>query len=250
MEKPKIFLEAHNGLSALLVERSKKYDGIWISSLTHSASKGLPDNELVPLYERVKLVEEIRKITTKPIMVDIDTGGSIAHLPYYIKWFEDAGAWAVVMEDKRFPKQNSLLEKGKHKLEEVDVFTEKIKTAKKRAKKLKIIARLESLIAKHSLADALIRANAYVEAGADMILIHSKQNVSADEVMRFAKEFKKNVPLVAIPTTYKLPKKHPFSIIIKANQMLRASLGAMKKVAEGKEVELASVEDIFKLVGH
>ena len=108
LKKMKI-LEAHNGLGAKMIEKSR-LDGIWVSSLTHSASHGLPDNELVPLKERVELVEEIRRITTKPILVDIDTGGDMRHLPYYIRWFREAGAWAVVIEDKKYPKENSLLE--------------------------------------------------------------------------------------------------------------------------------------------
>src|SRR3990167_9085368 len=101
-----ILLEAHNGLSAKIVEKSK-YDGIWVSSLTHSASLGLPDNELVTLGERVDLIREIRRVSTKPIIVDIDTSGDGNHLGYFIKWIEEAGAYAVVMEDKQYPKQNS-----------------------------------------------------------------------------------------------------------------------------------------------
>ncbi len=246
----KNFLEASSGLAGLLVEKSK-YDGIWISSLCHSAQKGLPDNELVPLKERVELVEEIRRITTKPILVDIDTGGAREHLPYYIKWFERAGAWGVVMEDKKYPKQNSLLENGNHQLEDVDVFCQKIKIAKDNAKEMKIIARLESLIAKKSIEDALIRAKAYEKAGADYILIHSKEKIEAKEVMEFSERFRKisGIPLVAIPTTYQLPENHLFEIAIEANQMLRASLKAMQDYIQGKKVELASVEDIFKIVG-
>jgi phosphoenolpyruvate phosphomutase len=99
-------LEAHSGLSCLLIDKSD-FDGVWISSLTHSAIKGLPDNELVPLKERIELVEEFKRITDKPIIVDIDTGESIEHLPFIIDWFQRAGAYAVIMEDKKYPKQNS-----------------------------------------------------------------------------------------------------------------------------------------------
>lgn len=245
-------LEAHNGISALMVEKSN-YDGIWISSLTHSAAKGLPDNELVPLKERVDLVEEVRRITTKPIIVDIDTGGDIEHLPFLIQWFERAGAYAVIMEDKKYPKQNSLLEEGKKDLEDIDVFARKIKIAKENTKEMKVFARLESLIAKHSKYEALLRADAYIEAGADGVMVHSKQKVDCTEVMEVGTEIASKHPgvtLIAVPTTYKLPEVHPFSIVINANHMLRASMKAMEKYIKGEEVELSSVQDVFDLVGH
>jgi 2-methylisocitrate lyase-like PEP mutase family enzyme len=247
----KKFCEAHSGLSALLVEKSK-YDGIWVSSLTHATSKGLPDNELVPLTERVDLVRDIKRITTKPILVDVDTLGGIEHVPFYIKAFKESGAWGIVIEDKKYPKQNSLLEENKHQLEDVDVFCQKIRLAKSHAGDMKIIARLESLIAKHSMADALIRAQAYEEAGADLILIHSKQKIDATEVMEFARRFGEisNRAMVAIPTTYELPEKHPFSVIIHANHMLRASMKAMEKYINGEQVELSSVQELFDLCGH
>ena len=246
-----IALEAHNGLSALLVEKSK-FDAIWVSSLTQSTSKGLPDNELVTLNERLDLVHEIRKVAKKPILVDIDTGGNLEHIPYFIRAFRDAGVYAVVIEDKKYPKQNSLLSDGKHQLEDVDIFTEKILLAKKNSGEMKVIARLESLIAKRSMEEALIRAVAYVEANADVILIHSKQKIDASEVMEFAKRFRKmfTLPLMAIPSTYTLPKDNPFSIIVYANQMMRASFAAMKLYSSKKDVDIADVEEIFELLGH
>ncbi len=247
-------LEAHSGLSALLVERSR-YNAIWVSSLTHSAVQGLPDNELVPLKERVDLVSDIKRITTKPIIVDVDTLGQIEHVPFYVKAFKEAGAYAIVIEDKKYPKQNSLLEENKHVLEDVDMFCEKIKVAKDNSEGLLIVARLESLIAKRSMQEALIRAQAYVMAGADMILIHSKQQIECTEVMEFATKFREfcDVPLVAVPTTYVLPEDHPFDIIINANHMLRASINAMQDVARSKnpnDVEMVDVSEVFGLVGH
>lgn len=226
---------------------------VWISSLTHAASKGLPDNELVPLKERVDLVEEVSRITSKPIIVDIDTGGDMEHLPHLIKWFQRAGAYAVIMEDKKYPKQNSLLEYAKQHLEEVDVFAEKIKVAKQHAGNMKIFARLESLIATKSKYDALIRATAYIEAGADGIMVHSKAKVDATEVMEVANELRLLHPrliLVAVPTTYTLPEVHPFDLIIHANHLFRASLAAMTSYLMGQNPQLASVESIFDLVGH
>lgn len=244
--------EAHSGLSALLVDKSD-FDGIWVSSLTHSAIKGLPDNELVPLKERIDFVNEIKKVSNKPIIVDIDTGGDIDHLPFLIKWFADAGVYAVIMEDKKYPKQNSLLEDGKHQLEDIDVFANKIKVAKQHSGNMKVIARLESLIAKHSKYEAILRASAYLEAGADGIMVHSKTNVDSSEVMEVGNEIRKLNPdtiLVAVPTTYILPEEHPFDIVITANHLLRASLKAMQRFIAGEEVELASVQEIFDLVGH
>lgn len=244
--------EVHSGLTAKLVDNSN-YDGLWVSSLTHSAIKGLPDNELVPLKERVDFVEEIKRITKKPIIVDIDTGESIEHLPFLIKWFSEAGAYAVIMEDKKYPKQNSLLEDANQHLEDVDVFCEKIRVAKRVCGKMKIFARLESLIAKKSTYDALLRAEAYIKAGADGIMVHSKAKVDATEVMAVAEELRfthKDLTLIAVPTTYKLPENHPFDITISANHLLRTSLKAMTKFLNNEEVEMSSVQDIFDLVGH
>ncbi len=244
-------IETHSGLSALLVAKSS-YDGHWVSSLTHSAVKGLPDNELVPLTDRIDLVRDIKRLSHKPIVVDVDTLGGLEHIPFYVRAFEQAGAMAIVIEDKKYPKQNSLLAENNHQLEEVDTFCEKIRLAKRCSTGMKIIARLESLIAKHSMHEALIRAEAYVEAGADMLLIHSKQKVDASEVMEFARRFKAmyDIPLVAVPTTYTLPEGHPFDLVITANHLLRASKRAMERFLEGETVELSTVESIFELCGH
>lgn len=242
------FLEAFNGISAKLVDRSE-YDGVWVSSLTQSSSMGLPDNELVSLKQRADLVREIADNTKKPILVDIDTGGKIEHLQNYADWLKKAGAWGVVMEDKRGSKQNSLLSNGKHELEDIDAFCEKITSIRGN---IKTFARLESLIAKHSIYEALIRAEAYLKAGAWGILIHSKEKVEAKEVMEFAEKFREKFPketLIAIPTTYKLPENHPFDITIDANQMFRASLKGMMNYLNGKE-DLADIETIFDLCGH
>lgn len=251
----KKFIEAHSGISAVLVDKSY-YDGIWVSSLTHATQKGLPDNELVPLKERVDMVEEFRKLTNKPIIVDVDTFGSMEHIPFYANWFNKAGAYAVIMEDKKYPKQNSLLEENKHQMEDVNVFAKKIEVAKAHSGDTKVFARLESLIAKESMEAALIRAEAYLKAGADGIMIHSKQQIDASEVMEFAKRFREahpDVTLIAVPTTYELPSEHPFEIVIYANHLMRASIKAMQKVLiaeDPKEVEMVDVKEIFDLLGH
>lgn len=244
-------IEVHSGLSALLAHKSS-YGAVWISSLTHAAIKGLPDNELVPLKERVDFVAEIARITDKPIIVDIDNGGTVEHLPHLISWFQRAGACAVILEDKKGTKKNSLLADNVHQLEDVDVFREKIKVAKEHAGGMKIYARLESLIAQRSKFEALTRAEAYIDAGADGIMVHSKVKVDCTEVMEVGEDLRRRYPeitLIAVPTTYVLPEKHPFDIIIMANHLLRASLKAMQKYIAKEEVELASVEEIFNLVG-
>jgi len=239
------FLETNNGLSALLVNKSD-YDGHWVSSLTHSLSKGLPDTELISLSERVDLIREIRRVSQKPIMVDCDTGGKIEHFNYNSKWLLEAGADYLVIEDKKGFKQNSL-KNADHELEEVDEFCKKIKA---RFYDTKVIARLESLIAKHSIYEALLRAEAYLKAGAWGILIHSKQKVQATEVIEFAEKFREKYdnPLIAIPSTYKLPEKNPFDITIEANQLTRVSYEAMEKYIQGKPVKKADIDKIVNLI--
>jgi len=247
-------IEAHNGLTAKLVDKSK-YDGIWISSLTESASKGLPDNEILSLDSRLNTIREIRRATTKSIIIDGDTGGSIEHFPFVVQEMEKAGVNVIMIEDKVFPKKNSLLEGAIQTLEDVDVFAMKIMAGKKVAKDVKIMARIESLIAKKSVHEALIRAEAYIKAGADGIMIHSKEKVDAPEILEFADKFKEAYPdviLVAVPTTYNLPKDHKFDIVIYANHLLRASLKSMKELLEAedpKEISMAGVSEIFDLVG-
>lgn len=251
----KRFLEAHNGLTALLVDQSN-YDGVWISSLTESASKGIPDNEILPNTDRLNTVREIRNVTTKPIIIDWDTGGAVFHFPYWVKKLEEAGVDIIMIEDKVFPKKNSLLDDVTQTLEDVDVFAEKIRKGKEVAKAVKIMARIESLIAKKSVFDALLRAEAYVKAGVDGIMIHSKTKVDSTEIMEFATKFREkypNIPLVAVPTTYDLPEEHPFNIVIYANHLLRASLKAMKEalaLPNIKEAPMVEVKEIFDLVGY
>ncbi len=178
LKKMNRYLEAHSGFSALLVEKSK-YDGIWVSSLTSTASRGLPDNELITPMERAGLVREIRRVAKKPIIVDVDTGGQIDHFPYFVKELESAGANAIIMEDKAFPKINSLAENAKHNLEDIDKFCDKIKAGKAVGGDISIYARIESLIAKKSLYEALVRSEAYLGAGVDGIMIHNKGTVAA-----------------------------------------------------------------------
>lgn len=260
-------LEAHSGLSGLVVEHSK-FDAIWESSFTDSASKGLPDTELVTMESRLQTAKQILDVTTKSMIIDGDTGGQVEHFPHWVRRMEGLGISAVVIEDKAFPKRNSLDADAVHKLEDVDVFAQKIEAGvgAKSNPNFMVIARLESLIAKRSMHHAMLRAECFLEAGADGIVIHSKAEVSADEVFEFATKFRNisDKPLVCIPTKYNHIKDEElaragFNIIIHANHLLRASYRAMSETAScihtcGYSLKLgdavATVEDIFEITGY
>jgi phosphoenolpyruvate phosphomutase len=242
-------IEAHNGLSARIAETTKmtihnevrEFDAIWESSLTDSSSKGKPDIEVVDLTSRTQTINEILEVTTKPIIVDGDTGGLIEHFVFMVKTLERLGVSAVIIEDKKFPKRNSLLEGATHIQEDIDKFCNKIRAGiqARVTQDFMIIARIESLIAGKSVADAIIRANAYIEAGADAIMIHSKNKnpVNLIEFCRQYRSLKNKVPLVVVPTTYNQLTEDELeelgaSIVIYANHLLRASYNAMRHVAE------------------
>jgi phosphoenolpyruvate phosphomutase len=251
-------LEAHNGISARLVEQSQ-FDGIWESSLTDSGSKGLPDNELVSIDSRLETTREICNVSTKPLILDGDTGGCVEHFPYHVRMMEKSGASAVIIEDKKFPKRNSLDNSAKHFLEEVDIFAKKIQIGKNAAQDFLIIARLEGLLLNCSQDELLFRTEAYLKAGADGIMIHSKKD-NPDEVLEFARNYRRHFGglLVAVPTTYNLSYEqivdHDFGIIIYANHLFRSSLRAMsetiKLMEEGKTAQLASINDIFNITDY
>ncbi len=241
-------MEVHNGLTGLIVEKTKivkngtlqGFDGMWESSLTDSTSKGKPDIMTVDLTSRMNTIEQILEVTTKPMIVDGDTGGLIEHFVFTVKSLERLGVSAVIIEDKVGPKRNSLL--GDTQVQEsVKNFSRKI-SAGKRAQitdDFMIIARIESLILGAGINDALIRANAYIEAGADGIMIHSKNQVP-DEILEFCKQYKKfkhKVPLVAVPSTYSKVTEDELAeagirIVIYANQLLRSAYPIMVKTAK------------------
>lgn len=237
-------LEAHNGLSALMVERTrwgdKEFDAIWVSSLTDSTAKGKPDIELVDFTSRVQTIDQILDVTTKPLIVDGDTGGMVEHFEFIVKTLERLGVSAIIIEDKVFPKNNSLADANQNQ-ETIQNFSLKIKKGKMAqvTDNFMIIARIESLIAGKSVDDAIERAKAYIRAGADAIMIHSKER-KADKIFEFCSRYNKlkvRVPLVAVPTTYcsvteKELIEHGVNIVIYANHLLRSSLKAMKKTAE------------------
>jgi len=269
------FIEVHNGIGGLIVEDLKvgdsEFDGFWESSLTDSASKGFPDIEIVSFDSRLETINQILEVTKKPMIVDGDTGGDINQFEYLVKRLERAGVSMVVIEDKVFPKRNSLEPGTRQELENPEFFAEKIKGGQevKNNQNFLIVARIESLIAGAGQKDALERAEIYLKAGADGILIHSKKD-TPDEVLEFAKNWQKLPPdltknkiLACIPTTYNTITEKEladagFNIVIYANHLFRASYLAMEKVAKeiltrGRSFEVnlhcAPVKEIFEKVG-
>ena len=245
------FMEAHNGLTSLIVENTKidlddgatkEFDGMWISSLTDSTAKGKPDIGIVDLTSRLNTLHEVIEGTTKPIILDGDSGGLTEHFVFMVKTLERLGVSAIIIEDKVGLKKNSLFGTDvKQKQEEISTFANKISQGKKAqlTDDFLIIARIESLILKKGMFDALLRAQAYIEAGADAIMIHSKEK-DGKEILEFCKEyakFEKKVPLVAVPSTYSHLTEQELqqagvSIVIYANQLLRSAYPAMIKTAE------------------
>jgi phosphoenolpyruvate mutase len=272
-------IEAHSGLSALIGETSRvekkgksvEFDGFWESSLTDSAVKGLPDAEIVGSSARIHTIEEIINVTSKPIIVDGDTGGPPTQFEYFVHSLEGLGVSAVIIEDKVFPKRNSLDAFAKQSLEEPDIFAQKITRgiAARITEEFMIIARIESLIAGLGIEDAFMRAERYIEAGVDGIMIHSKSETPekilefADSYDEFCKKFDYRPVLVCVPTTYNLIAdeelaRHGFDIIIHANHLLRSGYKAMLQAAEailsgdrGFEAEplCESISTIFEQVG-
>lgn len=243
-------LESHSGLTGLIIEKTsivkngkkEEFDGMWASSLTDSVNKGKPDIEAVDLTTRLHGLNDALECTTKPIIFDGDTGGKIEHFTYTVRTLERLGVSAVIIEDKTGLKQNSLFGvDAVQTLDSIENFSKKI-LAGKRAQittDFMIIARCESLIAGNSINGALERAFAYVGAGADGIMIHSKQK-SGDDIKEFCQKFRQkhsSVPLVAVPTTYNHITEEELAswgvnIVIYANHLLRSAYPAMVKTAE------------------
>lgn len=244
------FLEAHSGLSGLIVEHTEvvkddgvhRFDGMWSSSLTDSTDKGKPDIEAVDLTTRLQSLTDILECTTKPIIFDGDTGGITEHFVFTVRTLERNGVSAVIIEDKVGLKKNSLFgTEVKQELASEEEFCHKIAEGKKAqvTKDFMIIARIEELIAGYSVDDALKRAFACVKAGADGVMIHSKEKTGAD-IKEFCRLFRaeyKEIPIVLVPTTYNQFTESELAswganVIIYANHLLRASYPAMQKCAE------------------
>jgi len=268
-------LEAHNGITGLIVEKTtsyqngiaKQFDAMWISSLCDSTAKGKPDIELVDMTSRFKTIDEIMEVTTKPIIFDGDTGGQIEHFAYTVRSLERMGVSMVIVEDKIGAKKNSLFgTEVKQTQDTADGFCEKIRVGKQAQKTsdFMICARIESLILEKGIKDAIDRAQAYVDAGADAIMIHSR-SPKPDEVFEFIKRFRetdKKTPIVLVPTTYNMVYEEEFkergaNIVIYANHLIRTGFPAMQDAARtilethrGKECseKCMSIKDIITLI--
>jgi phosphoenolpyruvate phosphomutase / 2-hydroxyethylphosphonate cytidylyltransferase len=243
-------LEAHNGLTALIVDNTKivknsmtkEFDGIWLSSLTDSTAKGKPDIGFVDLTSRMNTLHDILEASTKPVIIDGDSGGITEHFVFMVKTLERLGVSAVIIEDKVGLKKNSLFgTEVKQTQDTIENFSHKIYEGKNSqvTEDFMIIARVESLILRKGMEDALKRAKAYIKAGADAIMIHSKEK-DGKEIKEFCEkyaQFENKVPLVAVPSTYNSFTEEELidlgvNIVIYANHLLRSAYPAMVKTAE------------------
>ena len=269
-------MEAHSGLTGLIVEKTvvegengklDQFDAMWVSSLCDSTAKGKPDIELVDMTSRFRTIEDITEVTTKPIIFDGDTGGLAEHFVYTVRSLERLGVSAVIIEDKTGLKKNSLFGTEVQQTQaSIEEFSEKIRAGKKAqlTDDFMIIARIESLILERGMEDALKRAEAFVKAGADGIMIHSRKKDPA-EILEFCDKFRstdKKTPIVVVPSSFNTITEaelsaHGVNIVIYANQLTRSAFPAMQKTAEdilkyhrAKEVDdrLMSIKDIITLI--
>ena len=243
-------IEVHSGLTGLIAEKTvveagdglDQFDAMWISSLCDSTVRGKPDIELVDMTSRIRTIDEVMDVTTKPIILDGDTGGLVEHFVYNIRTLERMGVSAVIIEDKVGLKKNSLFGTEVEQTQDsIENFCEKIRAGKnaQRTKDFMIIARIESLILEKGMEDALQRAKSYVEAGADGIMIHSRKS-EPDEIFEFCDRFRKKdptTPIVVVPTTYCDTYEselvdHGINIVIYANQLTRSAFPAMETAAK------------------
>lgn len=250
MKKTVTVIEAHSGITGLIAEnttvlqdgKAYQFDGMWVSSLCDSTVKGKPDIELVDISSRMRTVDDIMEVTTKPIILDGDTGGLIEHFTYNIRTMERVGVSAVIIEDKTGLKKNSLFGTDVDQTQDtIENFSSKISAGKRalKTKEFMLIARIESLILEKGMDDAFTRAFAYVAAGADGIMIHSRQN-DPTEIFTFCDQFREKdttTPLVVVPTSFNTVTEEEFSahgvnIVIYANQLTRSGIPAMENVAK------------------
>lgn len=268
-------MEAHGGLTGLIVEnvtakadgRTVEFDGMWSSSLTDSTARGKPDIEAVDISSRLQTVNELFEVTTKPLVFDGDTGGKPEHFTFTVRSLERLGVSAVVIEDKEGLKRNSLFGTAVPQTQSsIEDFCGRLSIGKRAqiTEDFMIIARIESLILDRGMDDAVRRAEAYIDAGADGIMIHSRQQ-SPDEVFEFCRRFDKlprRVPLVAVPTSYHRVTETELAdrgvnMVIYANHLLRAAYPQMVQVAgtilsHGRALEadpyLAPIEEALAII--
>jgi len=268
-------LEVHSGLTGLIAEKTivqndtglDQFDAMWISSLCDSTAKGKPDIELVDMTSRFRTIDDVMEVTTKPIIFDGDTGGLIEHFVYTVRTLERMGVSAIIIEDKTGLKKNSLFGNEVVQTQDsIEHFCEKIKAGKETqlTDDFMSIARIESLILEQGLDDALERAFAYVQAGADGIMIHSRKKSPA-EIVEFCDKFRekdKATPIVVVPTSFNEITEtelaqHGVNIVIYANQLTRSAFPAMEETAKdilrhhrAKEVDdrLMPIKNIITLI--
>jgi phosphoenolpyruvate phosphomutase / 2-hydroxyethylphosphonate cytidylyltransferase len=270
------FLDLHNALSGLIIENTvlsmpngtkREFDGMWGSSLTDSTAKGKPDIEAVDVSARMTTLNEVLEVTTKPIIYDGDTGGQPEHFVFTVRTLERLGVSAVIIEDKTGLKKNSLFGNDVEQTQaEIPVFCEKIRMGKaaQATDDFMIIARIESLILDKGINDAMARAKAYLEAGADGIMIHSRQSSPA-EIFDFCNQYStlsNRKPLVVVPSSYNTVTEeelvqHGVNIVIYANHLLRSAYPAMVNTARSIltyqrsaecDAQLMPIKDILELI--
>ena len=242
-------MEAHNGLTGLIAEKTavmengevRQFDGMWVSSLCDSTTKGKPDIELVDFSSRMNTINEIMEVTTKPMILDGDTGGLTEHFVYTVRTLERIGVSAVIIEDKIGLKRNSLFgTEANQRQDSVENFCHKISAGKGALKtsEFMIVARIESLILEQGMEDALARGEAYVGAGADAIMIHSRKK-DPEEIFTFVQQFRArdvSTPLVVVPTSFNTVTEEEWrargvNVVIYANQLTRSGFPAMQNAA-------------------
>lgn len=268
-------IEVHSGITGLIAEKTivehdgelDQFDAMWISSLCDSTAKGKPDIELVDMTSRYRTIDDVLEVTTKPIIFDGDTGGLAEHFVYTVRTLERMGVSAVIIEDKIGLKKNSLFGTDVEQTQDsIEGFCSKIRAGKKAqlTDDFMIMARIESLILEKGIDDALTRAEAYVSAGADAIMIHSRKK-QPNEIIDFCDKFRmvnKDTPIVVVPTSYNSITEeelgnHGVNIVIYANQLTRSAFPAMKKTAESIlknhrsfeiEDEIMPISEIISLI--
>lgn len=269
------FIEAHSPISALIAENAKvevggkvkEFDGFWSSSLTDSTEMGKPDIEALDISSRLANINNIFEVTTKPLIMDMDTGGKPEHFEINVRTIERLGISSVIIEDKTGLKKNSLFGNDVAQTQEdIGLFCDKIRAgrASRISSDFMVIARIESLILDRGMDDAVMRAQAYVEAGVDGIMIHSRHK-EPDEVFEFARIFRSefpHIPLVCVPTSYNRVTEEElaargFNVVIYANHLMRAAYPAMRRVAQeilryGRSAEvddqLISINEVLELI--
>lgn len=267
-------IEVHSGLTGRIAETISieqdsmkfEFDGMWAGSLTDATTRGRPDTESVDATSRMSILTDVMESTTKPLIYDGDTGGRAEHFPYMVRSLERLGVSAVIIEDKVGNKRNSLYGKTANQTQAIpEDFAEKISIGKQSqvTEDFFIFARIESLVVGAGLEDALMRAEEYISAGADGIMIHSANN-KPDEIFEFAQSYKRNIsskPLIAVPSSYfhvteNELEKQGVNVVIYANHLLRSAIPSMIKTAQSIlehgtssfiDSEIMSIKDILKL---